>query len=308
MAAKSSKPTTKSKQSVIARSDDGSIQITFTVPFKLIDKTRKATAEELGRDITVPGFRRGKAPLAKLLDHIPQDSLIEKTLSKILPGLINSAIKQHKIRPSIYPKFELVKAVDGEDWQIRAKTAEIPEFTLGNYKSQVRGALRASKIWTPKDANAKSKLVKSTKENLKQLSRTEKEQLVIKTLLETINVKIPKMFIEEEVNSKLSNLLERLEKLGLTLESYLSSIGKTADQVRKEYEKQSNEFIALSLILSKIADKEGVKIDKKQVDEAIRISSADKNLAKDFETDERRKLIEEVLRKREVLNMLVALG
>jgi hypothetical protein len=34
--------------------------------------------------------------------------------------------------------------------------------------------------------------------------------------------------IDEEVNSRLSKLLERIEKLGLTLESYLSSIGKTA--------------------------------------------------------------------------------
>jgi FKBP-type peptidyl-prolyl cis-trans isomerase (trigger factor) len=297
-----SKPTSKSTQSVIARSEDGTIQLTFTIAFKKIDKTRKQVADELGKDITVPGFRRGKAPLNKLLDHIPENTLLEKTLAKILPKLVTKVIKTHKIKPAIYPKFELVKAREEEDWQIRATTAEIGKFSLGDYKRSVAGALRASKIWTPdtaKNLNAK--------ESAKKLTRPEKEQRVIKTLLETINVKVPKMLIDEEVNSRLSKLLERLEKLGLNLESYLASIGKTAEKLREEYEKQASEAIKLDLILTKIADKESIKVEKKQIEEAIRASAVDKNLAKELDTPEKRKLIEVVLRKRAALNKLASL-
>jgi len=45
-------------------------------------------------------------------------------------------------------------------------------------------------------------------------------------LLRNIKIEIPKLLIEEEVNTRLSQLLERIEKLGLDLEKYLQTIGK----------------------------------------------------------------------------------
>ena len=79
---KSPKSETESIESVIAKSDDGTIQITFTIPYKEIQKSREEAALELGKDIEVPGFRRGMATLEKVIEHIPQNTLLEKTLSK----------------------------------------------------------------------------------------------------------------------------------------------------------------------------------------------------------------------------------
>jgi len=286
---------------VLAKSDDGTIQITFTIAYREIAKSRKLAISEIGKDITVPGFRKGKAPLNKLIEHIPQNTLLEKTLSTILPNLLNEVVKKHDLKLAVYPKYELVKAVDGEDWQIRAKTAEVPEISLGDYKSKVAGALRAKTIWTPSSAQSKEVDPK------KQPTRAEKEQIVIEALINNINLKIPEMLIDEEVNSRLSQLLQRLEKLGLNLESYLSSIGKTAEQLRDEYKKQAKESISLNLSLSKIADTENIKIDEKQLKQALNISKADDKLTKELENERSKKLLEEVLRKREVLNMLIAL-
>lgn len=285
----------KTNNAVLAKSDDGTIQITFTIAFGKIKKAREKVALEIGKNIEVPGFRKGKAPLTKILEHVPQNTLLEKTLSKILPELFAKTIKEHKIKPAIYPKFELISAKDNEDWQIRAITAEIPDIKLANYKEKIKGALRSENLWKPGD------------DKKKEPSREEKEQLVIKSLLENIKFDIPNVIIENEANSRLSKLLEQIEKLGLSLDSYIASINKTANQVRSEYERQAKEAVTLDLILAKIAQKEDIKVSESELNAAIGASSADPKLAKELDTPERRKLIESVLLKRHALNKLISL-
>ena len=216
---------------VVAKDKDGTIQITFTIPFKDIKKSREIAAKEIGKDIELPGFRKGMAPLDKLLAHIPQNTLIENTLRTILPEALGEALKEHKIRPAIYPKFELISVKEDENWQVRGITCELPEVKLGNYKKIISDATKTDAIWTPGSKESDKKVDKK-----KELTREEKEQKVIKILGESIKIAIPKPLIEEEVNRRLSDLLQRIEKLGLTLEAYLASIGKTADEIRKDYE------------------------------------------------------------------------
>jgi FKBP-type peptidyl-prolyl cis-trans isomerase (trigger factor) len=295
---KTDKTNKKPAETVVAKSEDGSIQITFTIPFSKIKSARSKAAEELGAQIEVPGFRKGKAPLEKLLAHIPQRDLLEKTLMSVLPKLISEAVKKNDLKLAIYPKYELVKAEEGKDWQVRAVTAEIPEFELGDYKKAVNGAIRSKSLWTPGQ---------NKKDEKEAPQKEEKQQMVIKTLIETVKVKIPKVLIDEEVNTRLSRLLERIEKLGLTLDSYLASIGKTSQTLRSDYEKQSEETIALDLILTKVADDMNIKISEKQIEAALGVSKVDPNMTKEVDTPERRKLIEAVLRKRAALESLSSL-
>lgn len=300
MAAKKKK-STKTSSASLAKSDNGTIQITFTIPFSQIKKTREEAGSEIGKDVQVPGFRKGKAPLDKIISQIPENTLIEKTLAKILPKLLAEAINEHKIKPAIYPKFELVKAVEGEDWQVRAVTCELPEINLGDYKKTIAGALRAKAIWTPDPAKT------AGDKSDKKMSKEEKEQEVIKTLLETVKITVPSLLVDEEVNHRLSNLLARLEKLGLTLETYLPSIGKTAETLRAEYEKQAKEVLTLDLILNKIAEKEKIEVSQEQIQETIKASAADPKLAEKLDTPEQRRLIESILKRRAALDSLSAL-
>ena len=284
MAAKAKSKNTTTSKPVVAKESDGSIQITFTIPFAQIKKNREEVAIGLGKDIEVPGFRKGKAPLDKLLGQIPANTLVEKVLSKILPQLLADTVDKNKLRLAIYPKYELVSAEEGKDWQIRAKTAEIPDFEVGDYKNIVKSEFASDKIWTPDKAKKDV-----GKEEKKEMTQMEKEQKVMEILLKNIKVTVPKMLLEEEVNSRLSQLLERIEKLGLKLESYLASVGKDTDKLRSEYEKQAKESISLELILSKIAEEEKIAIGKEQIDAAIKASSADPNLAMQLDTPEKRR-------------------
>lgn len=289
----------KTIASVVARSDDGGIQITFTIPFATIDAERQEALKEYAKDLEIPGFRKGMAPLEKVAEKVPAESLVEHTLRHILPKALAEAIVKHKIKPAVYPKFELVSAKEGEDWQVRALTCELPEIELGDYKSAVTGALRAKKLWTPASAKATAKPNEGAPE--------EKDQLVIKTLLETVNAKIPQLLIEEEVNARLASLLDRIEKLGLTLETYLASLRKTPEKLRDEYSESAKNTIALDLILEKIAEEQKITADEAKIDEVIKNQPADTKTEEKPETPEQRRVIARILRRRASLDYLTSL-
>lgn len=283
--------------SVIAREEDGNIQITFTIPFELIKKAQDETVEEMAKTAEIPGFRKGMAPISKVREKISQSTLVEHSLSHILPKALADSINENKLKIAIYPKFELVSAEDGKDWQIKGTTCELPEVTLGDYKKAIQGASAPSKIIVP------------GKTEVKEPTKEEKEQMVIKALLENVKITIPKILVEEEVQSRLSNLLGRLEKLGLALESYLSSIGKTVEQLRTEYETQSKDAIALDLILSKVAEEEGLKVSEAEVDAALNMSTASTNQTVEDKEDieSRKRLLTSILLRRQALDHLISL-
>lgn len=289
----------KAYEPVVARQDDGEIQITFTLPWKDIEKKRKTVVEAMSTNVTVPGFRKGKAPFAKALNHLPSEEVIEKTLQLILPQMVGDVIRKHSLKPALYPKFELISAEEGNDWQIRARTTEFPEVELGDYKKVLEGEMRASSLWTPE---------KGGKDEKEQPTKEQKEQKVLETLLKTVKITIPKMLVQEEVNSRLSQLLSKIEKLGISLESYLASTGKTPETLRQEYEKQSEQALAIDLILSKIAETEKISISEKEIDKAIEVTSqADSDLGQRLNTPEQRSVIAGILRRRTALENLTSL-
>jgi FKBP-type peptidyl-prolyl cis-trans isomerase (trigger factor) len=287
--------------SVIARESDGNIQITFTIPFSIVKTAEEETLKEFAKETEIPGFRKGMAPIDKVAEKVPQTKLIEHSLSHILPKALANAITENKLKIAVYPKFELISAEADKDWQIRGVTCELPEVTLGEYKKAIEGASRASTLWTPDKGKPEAK---------KELTREEKERVVIKALLDNVKISIPKILIEEEADSRLSNLLARLEKLGLALESYLSSIGKKAEDLRADYANQAKDAISLDLILTKIAQDQNIKIDEKEIDTALKMSQAANQNKNDGPEDieGRKRLLESILKRRAALDFLIKLA
>ncbi len=272
---------------VVARSEDGTVQINFTIPFQLIQKTKDVVVAQLTKDVEIAGFRKGKAPIEKIKEKIPENTIVERVLGQILPSALGNAINMHKIKIAIYPKFELLKSKDGEDWEIRAITCELPNIDLSDYKKIVEGAGRSSEQ--------------------KQPTLAQKQEIVLKALLENIKLVIPSILIDEETNSRLSSLLERVEKLGLSFENYLSSIGKTPETLRAEYKKQAQDSIAIELILNKIADTQNIEISEKEIEDAARASATVNKDSEKADSEEQKRIIKSILRRRAVLDSLVSL-
>lgn len=256
---------TVTSTSPVARLDSGEIQITLTIDADQVKTKSNELVEARAKTAEIAGFRKGKAPLDKVRAAIGEQDLLSEALSYILPKAFASIIEEHKIRPALYPKYEMISQ-DEKQYVVRAITCEIPEFELGNWKDTVRSEAKSASIWVPgKDEASKPEEDKSSK-----------EQKAVNILLELsskdgkkIKDVIPHYLIAEETNQRLSQLLEKTEKLGLTLDSYLASIGKNPQQLREEYMAQARNEIVIDVILQRVAQEEKIEITDEEFQKAL---------------------------------------
>lgn len=282
--------------SSLNRLPNGNIEITITIPWKKIKETYEKVLENLAKKVEIKGFRKGKAPKKLVEEKLDKNTLYEEVLKILIPQVYNQAIKQQKIKPIITPQIKIITAQPQKDWQIQIITCELPTVKLGGYKEKVRQALGEKQIWVPG---------KSQKEK----PQTEEEKLgkIFKALLESCQVQIPEILLQEETNRLLSQLVDQATKLGLTIEEYLRSQQKTPDQLRNEYRQQAEETLKLELILSAIAEKQKIEVAETEVEKMIN-TVTDEEERKKLQTPEKKLYIRQILRKRQVIDFLFSLG
>jgi len=280
--------------SSLKKLSDNTIEILTKVPLGKIEKEYEQVLIQLQKTTEVAGFRKGKAPRSQVEKAVGKEKIYNETIKSLLPKIYSQIIQEHQLHPIINPKIELISAQEGKDWQIKFTVCETPEINLGNYKGEIKKITAKNKIWTP----AKGEQSKKQDEANREIKETQK---IIKALLKNVKITIPQILIENEVNQKLASLIEKTEKLGLTLDQYLSSLGKTAEQIKKEYQKESRENWCLELTLNKIADQEKITIDKEEIDKII---AKTKNEKEKENLTHQRYILASVLRRRKTLEFL----
>lgn len=284
-------------KSILARSDTGEIQITITIPRSEIQKAYAEALNETVAKTELPGFRKGKAPQNLVEEKTDKSKIYEQVLQKIIPQAYIEAIKEHQLKPILSPKVELLKVKEGEDWEIRATTCERPIVELGDYKEAVRKELAPSKIWTPGGEKAQK-----TTENTEN-TEDEKTQKVIPILLRVAKVDLPQILVEDELNRTLSNLISQTEKLGLTIDQYLNSIGKTVEQLRDEYRHKVENNLKLEIILDTVGAREKIEVTEEEI-EALISAAGDETVKKDLNNSLNRSYLRTILTRRKALDFL----
>lgn len=240
-------------ESQIKRLPKHAVELTFTIPPDEVKKTYELILAETVKTVEVKGFRKGKAPRKKVEEQLNKVKVNEEILRNLLPKAYTDAIREHNIQPIVNPRIEIVSMEEGKDWQFRATTCEKPEVKLNDYKDRVKSITAKSKIVVPG----------------KQPTPLKPEE-IINALLEAANVEIPDFVVDAEVDRMLAHTLSEIKTLGLTLEQYLATTGKTPQTLREEYRKQAGRDLKLEFILEAISDTEKVTVSQAEIDEAVK--------------------------------------
>lgn len=282
-------------KSDLNRMGDGTIELIIAVPWPDVKAFYEKIIENTVKNAEVSGFRKGKAPRAVVEEKLDKTKVYEDVLKELIPDVYGKAVSEHKIKPIVTPKIELKEAVENKDWVLVARTCEKPEVTLGDYKKAIQElkAGKTQKIWKPGDAQEDKN--KPTKPTLDE---------ILKALFDAVATVIPSLLVEHEVNRLLSDLIDQTKKLGLSVEQYLSSTGRTSESVRHEYEEQSKRTLTLEFALEQVADHEGVLIGDDDIDTVIKTAKTDKE--KESLTAQRY-YIASVLRRQKTLDFLAGL-
>jgi len=286
----------------IKKQTDGTIEITVTVPKKIVDQFYGQALEKLTKEAEVKGFRKGKAPKNLVEKNLGKQRVYQEAIEKIVSQAYVEAIKQNNLKPVTAPKVELLSAKDGQDWQIKITTAERPSIDLGKWKEKVRKELATEKIWVP----GKEKDLSAEEQGNQTKNQNQKLEKIFVVLLRCAQVKLPPSLVEEEVNRMLSRLIDQTSKLGLTVDQYLTSIGKTNEVLKQEYAIQAEKTLKLEFILDEIANQEKIQIKDEEI-EAIIAKIPDEKTKKALQTDEQKGYLRQLNRKQQVIDRLLAL-
>lgn len=243
----------------VNRLANGTIELTITVPWTDIQTTYNQVVEKFVAETELPGFRKGKAPKEAVEAKLDKSKIYEEVLKQIVPKAYADAIKNENIIPIISPRIEVIAAAENKDWQFKALTCEKPEVKLGDYQTEIGKLKSRPKIWTPGSTAQPAN---------EQKPKVELEQ-ILKVLFNASEIKVPDLLIEDESNRMLSRLIDQTQKLGMTVEQYLLSQGKTSESLRAEYANLAKENLALEFILDAIANQENIKVEGAEIEKII---------------------------------------
>lgn len=269
------------------KDEDGTIKLTITIPLDLVKKTRIEVVDDFSKHAELPGFRKGKAPKKLVEEHLSEEKINEEILKKLIPQTYLEAVKEHTLKPITSPKIHVTKLDDNPPvggWQFDAILCEAPKVELNSYKENV------------KKITAKSKIVLPGKE-----PAPPKFEDIVKTVLESVSVTVPKVLLDSEADRLLAQLLDEIKKLGLTLDQYLASTNRTAQDLRNEYVSKAQSDIKFEFALSQIAEEEHISVDEKEIEEAIRKATSEQEKK---HLKQNRYLLASILRQQKTLDFL----
>ena len=199
-----------------------------------------------------------------------------------IPGfedqVIGMKIDEEKDIVVTFPKEYFSKELAGKEATFKVKVHEIKKKELPELDDEF--AKDVSEFDTLKELKEDIK-AKKEKQN-EERAKYETQDAVIKALCEDMKVEIPTGMIELEVENMLKDIEQRLSYQGLKLEQYLQMMGKTEEDIKKEYEPQALEGIKSRLALEAVIKAEKIEATDSELEEKM------KEMAKNYgkENDE----------------------
>ena len=108
--------------------------IKFEVPVDVYEKGIDAAFSDVKKQISVPGFRKGKMPKQVFFQMYGEESLYQDALNKVLPDVYGEAVSETGAITVGQPKIEAESMNKGEAWVLTAEVELAPEIELGQYK------------------------------------------------------------------------------------------------------------------------------------------------------------------------------
>jgi len=109
-------------------------KIKFAIPYNNYKKEVDKYYQKLGREVKVPGFRKGKVP-ASLLEKQFGPDVKKEVLSNLISNELNKAIAEKDLRAIGQPHLLEVNAEEGTDISVSASVEVLPSIDIKDYSS-----------------------------------------------------------------------------------------------------------------------------------------------------------------------------
>jgi trigger factor len=147
-------------------------------------------------------------------------------------------------------------------------------------------------------------------ESVRAMEKVEREQEVVRVLVEASSVEVPSALVDRELTSQLESMERSLNRQGLRLERYLEYLGKTLDQWMADQKPDAEARLKIDLVLAEFAKREKLEPSDEDVlnfleDQAAKDGELKDQVAELKKSPSARRYFASRLRRLRVLDRLV---
>ena len=113
-------------------------EVTVNVDKDLWKKAQDKAFKKLAADVTIPGFRKGKAPINMVKPHIDQMKVFNEAINDVLNPVYAEVVTEEKLQPMTRPNFDVTKLSE-EELEVKVTVVTRPEVELGKYQGYELG-------------------------------------------------------------------------------------------------------------------------------------------------------------------------
>lgn len=86
------------------------------------------------KNFNIPGFRKGKVPMAMVKKHYGVEVLFEDAINTVISETYPKLVEENDLKPVDFPKIDVLEVGEGKDLVYTAEVTVYPEIELGQYK------------------------------------------------------------------------------------------------------------------------------------------------------------------------------
>jgi trigger factor len=205
----------------------------------------------------------------KAMEAELKDGVLLPELLAVLPGTFVDETREAKVNfPETYSDPKLA----GKDATIRVTLRGVKEKILPPLDDALAKILSNGALETA-DSYRES-VRQELEESVRAMEKLEREQEVVRALVEASSVDVPQTLVDRELTSQLESMERSLSRQGLKLDRYLEYLGKTLDQWMAEERPDAEARLKIDLVLAEFAKRENLEPSDQDVIEYLEDQAA----------------------------------
>lgn len=119
----------------IEKNAQSEVTIKAAIPHEHVARYRAKAAEQLGREVKVPGFRSGHIPETVLVKHVGESALMQEAAEIALAEQYPLLIEAEKLSIIGRPNISITKLAPGNPIEFTVTAALLPDVSLPDYRA-----------------------------------------------------------------------------------------------------------------------------------------------------------------------------
>jgi trigger factor len=183
-----------------------------------------------------------------------KDGVLLPELLEVLPGAFVDETREAKVT---FPESYSEPMLAGKEAVIRVTVRGVKEKVLPPLDDALVKIL--SKGAHESVASYRESVRAELEEAAREMAQMEREQAVVRALVEASSVEVPETLVDKELTSQLEALERSLNRQGLKLDRYMEYLGSTVDSWMAEQRSEAESRLKVDLVLGEFARRENLE-------------------------------------------------